>query len=97
LPIEKVGGGDSKAGHPGEAGLRRDVPDLHEMIGVLERQGLKQDSVYNAEDGGVGADAQGHDEDGNGGESGAFEQMPNGEFQILQESGHNATSALAAN
>jgi hypothetical protein len=53
--------------------------------------------VYNAEDGGVGADAQGHDEDGNGGESGAFEQMPNGEFQILQESGHNATSALAAN
>ena len=44
-----------------------------------------------AEDGGVGANAEGHDEDGYRGETGAFEQVPGGKLEILQESRHDAT------
>ena len=58
--------------HSGEAFLWRGVPDLHDAIGVAEGKGLEQDGVNDAEDGGVGSDAEGHDEDGDEGEAWAF-------------------------
>jgi hypothetical protein len=48
------------------------VPDLDEVVGVAEGEGLQQYRVNDAEDGGVSSDAEGHDEDGDEGEAWAF-------------------------
>jgi hypothetical protein len=68
LPVEEVCSRDGE-GSFREAFLRRGVPDLYELIGVAEGEGLQQDGVNDAEDGGVGSDAEGHDEDGEEGEA----------------------------
>ena len=72
LPIEEVRCGDREARHSGETRLGRDMPELDEAIRIAERQGLQQDGVDHAEDGGIGANTEGHDEDGNQGKAGAL-------------------------
>jgi hypothetical protein len=69
------------------------MPDLHEPVGIVEGQGLEKDCVDDAEDGRVGANAEGHDENGNRCKSGALEQVSGCEFEIFEDSGHEATSA----
>ena len=51
--------------------LRR-FPDHDELLRVGVRQRAKQDGVDDGEDGGVGADAEGEREDGDGGEGRDF-------------------------
>ena len=46
-------------------------PHKHEPVRIMIRQGLKQHGVDDAEDGGVGPDAQREGEHGDGGETGA--------------------------
>jgi hypothetical protein len=67
------------------------MPDLNEAVGVAKRQRFEEDCMDDAEDGGVGADAEGHDEDGYRGEARALEQVPSGKLQIPQESRHDTT------
>jgi hypothetical protein len=64
---------------------------LNEAVGVAKRQRFEKDRMDDAEDGAVCANAEGHDEDGYRGETGAFEQVPGGKLEILQESRHDAT------
>jgi hypothetical protein len=66
------------------------VPDLDEAVSIAEREWLKKDGMDDAEDCGVGANAESHDEDGDSREPGAFEQVPAGEFQILEQPQHDA-------
>ena len=84
LPIEEVRCRDREARHSGETCLGRDMPELDEAIGIVEGQGLQQDGVNHAEDGGIGTDTEGHDEYGNQGEAGALKQPPECVSQILQ-------------
>ena len=46
--------------------------------------------MNDAEDGGVGSDAEGHDEDGDEGEAWAFSQQPEGKFQVLHDCCHGS-------
>ena len=85
LPIEEVRCGDREARHSGETCLGRDMPELDQSIGIAEGQGLQQDGVDHAEDSGIGANTEGHDEDGNQGEAGALKQPSECVSQILQE------------
>jgi hypothetical protein len=48
------------------------VPYLYEAVRVSEGEGFEKDGVNDAEDRGVGSDAEGHDEDGYEGEAWAF-------------------------
>ncbi len=58
----------------------------HQLVGLGERQRLQQDSVHQAEHGGVGADSQRQHNDGNGGEAGRVPQPPPGVAEILSQS-----------
>src|SRR6202042_829333 len=55
-------------------------------IFVSER--AKKDGVYDAEDRGVRADAQGECQDGDGGEGGRFEEKAEGVTEVLEERLH---------
>ena len=66
------------------------MPQLHQAVGILKWQGLQQNCMHNAEYGRVRPDAKRHDQDGDRGESWAFEQVSSSEFQILDKSGQGA-------
>jgi hypothetical protein len=51
-------------------------------------QGAEENSIDHGEDGGVGADAEGESEDGNGGEGGIAGEDAQGVAEIVQESVH---------
>ena len=85
LPVEEVGGGDGEDICSGKAGLRRSVPDLNDAIDVAEGEWLEQDLVDDAKDGGVGADAEGHDDGGDERETGIFPEQSKSEAKVLQE------------
>src|SRR5271170_6263710 len=54
--------------------LRFGLKKKYELAGIGEGQSLQQDGVDDAEDGGVGADAEGEREDSDDGEAGRFAQ-----------------------
>src|SRR5260370_1731442 len=58
------------------------MPDLDQLLGISEWQRLEQDGVNDAEDGSVRADAEGHDEDRNQGESRTLAKHAHGEPNI---------------
>jgi len=75
----------------------------HQAIRLGDRQPAQQDLVDEREDGGVGADAKGERQDGDGGEERAAAQPAKSQPQISSGSGHAsfdgsrpATVALAA-
>lgn len=67
---------------PGASGIH--LEQRHDPVRLGVRQGAQQDAVYHAEDGGSGADGQGECEDGDGGESGAAAQHPEGVTDVLK-------------
>src|SRR5262249_12816434 len=80
LPVEEVCGGDSKLRHTREARLRRNVPQLYQPVGGLKWQGLQEDRANDAEDGRVRSDSERHDQNSDGGEPWALQQMSDCEF-----------------
>ena len=64
------------------------VFDEDQPVGVRERQRPEQQRVHQAEDRGVGADADGEDQDGDDGEAGVAAQRAEGVAQVVQERVH---------
>ncbi len=56
-----------------------------QRIGIGDRQGAQQDRIHEAVDGGVGADAEGEREDGEGGEGAVMEHGAEAVAQVLRE------------
>jgi hypothetical protein len=54
-----------------------------ELRGIFEGQGAEQDGVYDAEDRGIGADAEGKGKDGDDGEAGRFCEHAQGKSEVL--------------
>ena len=63
--------------------LGRGRQKIHHAIGVRIRERLQQNSIYNREDRGVRADAEGKSSDGGKGETGILTQLAQGEACIL--------------
>src|SRR5207244_7464955 len=61
------------------------TPDSHQTLGILIGKVSQKDGIYNAENGGVGADAEGKSENRNGGEAGFVGQHAQAEAQILPQ------------
>src|SRR5579871_2586490 len=59
--------------------------DVNETVGVFEWQRMKKDRVDDAEDRGVGADAERKCQDGDRGEAGIFAQCAKGEPDVLEK------------
>ena len=62
--------------------LRIEEMNDREAIGVAIREGIDEDGVDDAEDGGGGADAECEGEDGGGGEGGAFAEFAEGVAEV---------------
>src|ERR1700679_4350968 len=58
----------------------------HQAIDLRIRKRLDDPGIYVAEDGGIGADAEGESDDGDGGESGSFAQGAEPVANVLHES-----------
>src|SRR5580698_7789933 len=58
----------------------------HQAIDLRIRKRLDDLGIYVAEDGGIGADAEGESDDGDGGESGSFAQGAEPVANVLDES-----------
>ena len=58
--------------------------DHHEAVGLGIREGAKHYGVHEAEDGGIGADAEGERDPGGRGDAGVATQHPKSVFQILK-------------
>jgi hypothetical protein len=69
----------------GAAAAAEVFPDDDEAIRIRKRQGPDGDRVYEAEDGGVGADAQRQREDGDGGEGAVLQQHPSGVTDVQSQ------------
>ena len=86
LPVEKISGRDGEGRHSGKARLRRGVPDLDDAVDVAEGERLEENLVDDGEDGGVGSDAEGHDDGCDQGKARVFlTSNRKSESQILQE------------
>src|SRR5213595_3521891 len=59
-------------------------PDNREPFGVAVRQRAEQKSVDNAENGGVGTDAEREREHGHGGEAGVLQQLAEGVAKVTK-------------
>ena len=66
--------------------------DEDEAGWIAKGERAQEDGVYDAEDGGVRADAESEREDGDRGEAGAFCEEPEGVAKILQQSRHGFSS-----
>jgi hypothetical protein len=89
LPVEIVGGRNGEGSHPREGCRGRRMPDPHEPRGIGIRQRLEQDRVDDAEDGGVGADAESQDGNRGQGKSRALHEEPRSVPQILPKHRHD--------
>ena len=61
------------------------APDSSETVGVSVRKGPKKYGIDDAKDGGVGADAEGEGENGDGGEARGLAKLAEGEAAIREE------------
>ena len=61
---------------------------LHQPLRISHRQGAQHDGVDQTEDGGIGADAEGQRDHGNGGETGALAQHAHAVADILKQTFH---------
>jgi hypothetical protein len=83
LPVKEVGIADGGAVHAGIL-----LVDGDEPAGIWVGQRIEDDSVDDGEERGIGADAEGQGEDGDGGEAGGFEEHAQGVTQVLEKNGH---------
>ena len=67
------------------AARRIEVGELHQFLGVSHREHAEDDRVDKGEDGGVGADAEGESEDGDGSEGGILAQGAQGVADVLEQ------------
>lgn len=68
----------------GAAGLRVGAPDHHQPIGVVIGQRLQEHGAHDAQDGAVGADAEGQRGRGQGGEAARRQERPHRRAQIAE-------------
>ncbi len=88
-PVQIVEGGDAVGAAVGPL-----LQHAHDALGIGVGERVEQDRVDEAEDGRIGADAEGEGEKGDKSEAGALEQSAGGVTQVLQELGHDAPSSL---
>src|SRR5437667_11454097 len=69
-------------------GLVRGFPHHHQSIWILEWKRSQQNCVYNAENRRIRANSQSQRDNADSGKDGIFEQHPEAESQILNESFH---------
>ena len=79
LPLDEVGGRD-RVLLDAASGVA--FPESDDAVGFGEGKGFEEDGVDDAEDGGVGADAEGEGEDGDCGEGGVFPELAERVFQV---------------
>ena len=85
LPVEEVTGGDAVV-------VAVDLgPDHDDAVGLVVGKGSEERGVDDAEDGGVGADAEGESEDGDGGEAGVFEEETEAEDEVAPTVAHGGS------
>src|SRR5262249_51530499 len=65
------------------------VNQPHELIGMMKRQRAEEDGIHNAEDRGVGSDAEGQCQDDDDGESGGSAQGAEAIGDVLKERSHS--------
>ncbi len=70
--------------------IRQHFHDIHELFGMRIRQRLEQSRVDHAENGGVGADAEGEREHGHGGKGRRLAELPQGIAEVEEHGGGNA-------
>ena len=68
----------------GAVGLAVDL-EIDDALRVGDGEGLEQHGIHDAEDGGVGADAEGHDQDDGEGEAGRVSERAEGVSEIAQD------------
>src|SRR5882724_4296625 len=83
LPVQKVAGGDAVAVVVVYLG-----PDHDDAVGLVVRQRREQRGVYDAEDRGVGADAEGECQYRDPGEAGILPQEPQAKEQVAPAISH---------
>ena len=88
--VLQVGDGEAHA-----RDLLRPLGQEHQPLGLRVGQRPQQDRVDHAEDGGVGADAQGQGEDGHRREAPGLGQDPDGVFDVAPEAFHGQWDAGA--
>ena len=91
LEVTELGRGDPVL-VVGRADSSEARPDFNEAIRLAVREGAQKDRVEHTEDGGVGADAEGHGEENDGREARPLCHLPDCEAQILQKNAHLLTS-----
>jgi hypothetical protein len=64
------------------------MPNSDQTARVGTRKGIQEDAVYDRENGGVCADAEGEGENSNGGKSGSFREHPEREAEVVQNRSH---------
>jgi hypothetical protein len=84
----KTGGGDSL--------LTLDLEDIEELLGVGIRERFQEDSVNDAKNRGVGADAQSQGEDRQRGEAGIFAEGAKSVARVLYEGFEHRKASLFA-
>src|SRR5204862_3309262 len=92
LPVVEVRRRDGEAGNTWKRVLRRHVEDSYEAIGFVEGQRPQQHGVDDAEDGGVGADAEREDGDDGQRERRRPEQRSEAIAKVGEEGLHDRVS-----
>ena len=85
LPFHEVGGRDVAALQPVLAVL---LPDGDDARGIAEREVAQEHGVDHAEDGGIGADAEGQRQDRDGGEAGRLAEQAEPVAEVLRPGRH---------
>src|SRR6185312_3337210 len=86
LPVEEVSGGDAVVA---AVDLR---PNHNDAVGLVVREGREERGVDDAEDGGIGANAEREGEDGDGGEARVFEEKAKAEDEVAPAIAHGSPS-----
>ena len=92
FPVEIVGvrQGRAPGGHP------RALQHAHQRPGVAIRKRLEKGRVHEGEDRGAGGRAQGHHQDGGGGEGAVFRELSGREAKVLERLLHHRKAGLLA-
>ena len=91
-PVVEVRGGDGEELAKGGMSF----PEGEEAAGMGVGKRLEEDAVDDSEDGGIGADAEGEREDGDGGEGRILAQAADGVAHVLHEDFEGGTDADVA-
>src|SRR6185437_1592597 len=65
--------------------FQRHLEQQHELIGIRIGKGSQKHGIHDAENGGVGADAESEREHGDGGEAGGFAEHAQGVAEVLRQ------------